>query len=94
MTTPAQVVRLVTAQPATGTSLATPTVYRLVQPAASIGQPMVAAQAQAGQAAAAPAATPAATATAQPPAAPQKKSVALMLTVSFFFSVRRQHLNF
>lgn len=85
MTTPAQVVRLVTAQPATGTSLATPTVYRLVQPAASIGQPMVAAQAQAGQAAAAPAATPAATAAAQPPAAPQKKSVALMLTVSFFF---------
>jgi len=63
MTTPAQVVRLVTAQPPTGTTLATPTVYRLVQPAASAGQPV----------AAAPAAT-------QPPAAPQKKSVALMLT--------------
>ena len=70
MTTPAQVVRLVTAQPPTGTTLATPTVYRLVQPAASAGQPV----------AAAPAAT-------QPPAAPQKKSVALMLTVSFFFTI-------
>jgi len=44
-TTPAQVVRLVTAQPTTVTSLATPTVYRLVQPAASIGQPVAAAAA-------------------------------------------------
>ena len=51
-TTPAQVVRLVTAQPTTGTSLATPTVYRLVQPAASTGQP--AAAATAAQPAAAP----------------------------------------
>merc|ERR1712071_321412 len=50
------------AQPTTVTSLATPTVYRLVQPAASIGQPVAAAAA------------------VQPPVAPQKKSVALMLT--------------
>lgn len=71
MTTPAQVVRLVTAQPATGTSLATPTVYRLVQPAASVGQPVAATAAAASQ----------------PPAAPQKKSVALMLTVSILFSI-------
>nr|CAG4641829.1 EOG090X08WB [Eurycercus lamellatus] len=58
-----QVVRLVTPSTA-GTALSTPTVYRLVQPAATAGQPATVASV-----------TPAAQA-----AAPPKKSVALMLT--------------
>nr|CAG4650283.1 EOG090X08WB [Sida crystallina] len=66
-TTPTQMVRLVTAQTATGaSSIATPTVYRLVQPAAATG-------------AAQPAAVVAVNPPGAQPAAP-KKSVSLMLT--------------
>nr|CAG4649471.1 EOG090X08WB [Scapholeberis mucronata]SVE93717.1 EOG090X08WB [Scapholeberis mucronata] len=64
---PAQVVRLVTAQQTTATPppglTAVPTVYRLVQPAAAVGQPVTVS-----------------TVTTNQPAAPPKKSVALMLT--------------
>nr|CAG4637148.1 EOG090X08WB [Ceriodaphnia reticulata]SVE73036.1 EOG090X08WB [Ceriodaphnia reticulata] len=62
---PTQVVRLVTAQPTATTPGVTtvPTVYRLVQPAAAVGQPATVT-----------------TVTANQPAAPPKKSVALMLT--------------
>lgn len=66
---PAQVVRLVTTQPPTANppgAAAVPTVYRLVQPAAAVVQPVVVSTVPANQ-----------------PAAPPKKSVALMLTVSF-----------
>ena len=68
---PAQVVRLVTAQAGTGTSVSTPTVYRLVQPATTTsGQP-------------APVTPTTATVVAKPTVLQNKArtSVALMLTV-------------
>ena len=68
-------VRLVTAQATAASPGVTtvPTVYRLVQPAAGVGQPATVTTVAANQ-----------------PAAPQKKSVALMLTVSLgiFFRPR------
>jgi len=69
--TPAQVVRLVTAQTATGAAntITTPTVYRLVQPA--------------GTAAPGQVATVVPVTAVGATTAPPKKSVALMLTVSF-----------
>ena len=76
---PAQVVRLITAQAATGTgTLATPTVYRLVQPAVASGQPATIVPI---------------TTTGTQPVAP-KKSVALMLTVRQSVNLRVIFIRF